>query len=170
MTSSDAQISKYGAISEYSNGISYLKNIKDLKLPDGNIDVENLIDNFLSLKRKIVTKPITEVLVTSGELHDIEDDHSILENRNFFEIKKINLNSDEVAWVTETEVNFCAQSFKTVDYSHNDAPTLSVLGAVLRNGFLHTAIREKGGAYGAGAMQDMNARTCLLYTSPSPRD
>ena len=139
-----------------------------MKLSDGNIDVENLIDNFQSLKRKIVTKPITEVLVTSGELHDIENDHSILENRNFFEIKKINLNSDEAAWVTETEVNFCAQSFKTVDYSHNDAPTLSVLGAVLRNGFLHTAIREKGGAYGAGAMQDMNARTFKFFSYRDP--
>ena len=30
MTNSDAQISKYGAISEHSNGISYLKNLKDL--------------------------------------------------------------------------------------------------------------------------------------------
>ena len=168
MANSDAQISKYGAISEYSNGISYLKNLKKLKLSDGNIDVENLIDNFQSLKRKIVTKPITEVLVTSGELHDVENDHSILENRNFFEIKKINLNSDEVAWVTETEVNFCAQSFKTVDYSHNDAPTLSVLGSVLRNGFLHTAIREKGGAYGAGAMQDMNARTFKFFSYRDP--
>ena len=143
MANSDAQISKYGAISEYSNGISYLKNLKKLKLSDGNIDVENLIDNFQSLKRKIVTKPITEVLVTSGELHDIENDHSILKNRNFFEIKKINLNSDEAAWVTETEVNFCAQSFKTVDYSHNDAPTLSVLGAVLINGFLRNIVTSR---------------------------
>ena len=30
MTSSDAQISKWGAISENSSGISYLKNLKTL--------------------------------------------------------------------------------------------------------------------------------------------
>ena len=47
--------------------------------------------------------------------------------------------------MTETEVNFCAQSFKTVDFNNEDAPALTVLGSVLRNGYLHTAIREKGG-------------------------
>ena len=168
MMSSDAQISKYGAISEYSNGISYLKNIKDLKLPDGNIDVENLIDNFVHLKQKIVSKPFTEVLVTSDEISNIVSDEILLEGRNLFELKSINLNADEVAWMTETEVNFCAQSFKTVDYTHNDAPSLTVLGAILRNGFLHTAIREKGGAYGGGALQDMSARTFKFFSYRDP--
>ena len=31
MTSSDAQISKWGAIAENSNGITYLKNLKNLR-------------------------------------------------------------------------------------------------------------------------------------------
>ena len=57
----------------YSSGISYLKNLKDLKLSDGNINVEKLIDTFASLKKKIVTKPITEVLVSSGEIPDTDN-------------------------------------------------------------------------------------------------
>ena len=168
MTNSDAQISKYGAISEHSNGISYLKNLKDLKLSDGNINVEKLIDTFASLKKKIVTKPITEVLVSSGEIPDSDNDEYFPKEKNLFELKNVNLNTDETAWITETEVNFCAQSFKTVNYTHDDAPTLSVLGSVLRNGFLHTAIREKGGAYGAGAMQDMSARTFKFFSYRDP--
>mgnify|MGYP001344244055 CR=1 FL=1 len=36
MTSSDAQISKWGAISEVSSGLSYLKRIKELKLSNFN--------------------------------------------------------------------------------------------------------------------------------------
>ena len=168
MTNSDAQISKYGAISEYSNGISYLKNLKDLKLSDGNINVEKLIESFANLKKKIVTKPITEVLVSSGEIPDTDNDEYFPKEKNLFELKNVNLNTDETAWITETEVNFCAQSFKTVNYTHDDAPTLSVLGSVLRNGFLHTAIREKGGAYGAGAMQDMSARTFKFFSYRDP--
>ena len=137
-----------------------------MKLSDGNIDVEKLIDTFASLKQKIVTRPITEVLVSSGEIPDMKM-MNILE-KNLFELKKRKLNTDETAWITETEVNFCAQSFKTVNYTHDDAPTLSVLGSVLRNGFLHTAIREKGGAYGAGAMQDMSARTFKFFSYRDP--
>ena len=76
--------------------------------------------------------------------------------------------TDELAWVTESDVNYCAQSFRTVDYSHEDAPYLTVLGAVLRNGFLHTAIREKGGAYGSGSIQDMSARTFKFFSYRDP--
>ena len=68
----------------------------------------------------------------------------------------------------ETEVNFCAQSFKTVDFNNEDAPALTVLGSVLRNGYLHTAIREKGGAYGAGALQDMNTGTFKFFSYRDP--
>ena len=70
--------------------------------------------------------------------------------------------------MTETEVNFCAQSFKTVDFNNEDAPALTVLGSVLRNGYLHTAIREKGGAYGAGALQDMNTGTFKFFSYRDP--
>ena len=102
MTNSDAQISKYGAISEHSNGISYLKNLKDLKLSDGNINVEKLIESFANLKKKIVTKPITEVLVSSGEIPDTDNDEYFPKEKNLFELKNVNLNTDETAWITES--------------------------------------------------------------------
>lgn len=54
-------------------------------------------------------------------------------------------------WTTTTQVNFCAKAYPTVAQNHADAPALTVLGPFLRNGFLHRAIREQGGAYGAGA-------------------
>lgn len=57
-------------------------------------------------------------------------------------------------WTTNTQVNFCAKAFLTVPEGDPDAAVFAVLGGVLRNGFLHGAIREQGGAYGAGASQD----------------
>ena len=58
-------------------------------------------------------------------------------------------------------LNDCAEAFATVGSSHEDAAALTVLGAVLRNGYLHSAIREKGGAYGSGAIQD--SKNTLQY-------
>ncbi|MFN4094506.1 MAG: insulinase family protein, partial [Acinetobacter johnsonii] len=53
--------------------------------------------------------------------------------------------------------------------SHPDAAPLMVLAAYLRNGFLHSAIREKGGAYGGGASYDGNACSFRFYSYRDPR-
>lgn len=68
------------------------------------------------------------------------------------------------AWLTSTQVNFCARAFSTVAVDHPDAAALTVLGGFLRNGFLHRAIREKGGAYGGGAGQD-SVNGCFRFFS-----
>ena len=48
------------------------------------------------------------------------------------------------AWSTATQVSFCAKAYPTVCANHPDHAVLQVLAGFLRNGFLHTAIREKG--------------------------
>jgi len=58
------------------------------------------------------------------------------------------------AWITTTDVNYCAEVFPTVPEAHRDSAALTVLAGVLRNGYLHRAIREQGGAYGGGATHD----------------
>lgn len=73
------------------------------------------------------------------------------------------------AWVSNSQVHFCAKAYPTVPMSHPDAPALSVLGGVLRNGFLHRAIREQGGAYGGGASQDSNSASFRFYSYRDPR-
>jgi len=73
------------------------------------------------------------------------------------------------AWVTSTQVNFCALAYPAVMSDHEDAPKLSVLGACLRNGFLHSAIREKGGAYGGGASYNAEASAFVFYSYRDPR-
>ncbi len=72
-------------------------------------------------------------------------------------------------WVTNTAVNFCARAFPTVPAGHPDAPLLTVLAALLRNGFLHRAIREQGGAYGGGASHDANIGAFRFFSYRDPR-
>ena len=85
-----------------------------------------------------------------------------------FSLPKVRENVKE-AWLTSTQVNFCAKAFQTVDAEHPDAPALSVLGGFLRNGFLHRAIREQGGAYGGGASQDSGSASFRFFSYRDPR-
>lgn len=73
------------------------------------------------------------------------------------------------AWVTSTQVNFCAEAFPAVLPGHEDAPLLQLLAHILRNGFLHTRIREQGGAYGGGATYNGNACALVFYSYRDPR-
>ena len=72
-------------------------------------------------------------------------------------------------WVANTQVNFCARAYPTVAIGHPDAPALTVLGGFLRNGYLHRAIREQGGAYGGGAGQDSGIAAFRFYSYRDPR-
>lgn len=72
-------------------------------------------------------------------------------------------------WITNTQVNFCAKAYPTVPVGHADAAALTVLGGFLRNGFLHRAIREQGGAYGGGASQDSTVAAFRFFSYRDPR-
>ncbi|MDX1451152.1 MAG: peptidase M16, partial [Oleiphilaceae bacterium] len=73
------------------------------------------------------------------------------------------------AWLTSTQVSFCAKAYPTVPVGHADAPALTVLGGFLRNGYLHRAIREQGGAYGGGASQDSLSACFRFFSYRDPR-
>ncbi|PID61640.1 MAG: peptidase M16 [Gammaproteobacteria bacterium] len=72
-------------------------------------------------------------------------------------------------WTTSTEVNFCARAYPSVAPAHEDAAALAVLGPMLRNGYLHRAIRENGGAYGGGATQHSDTASFRFYSYRDPR-
>ncbi|NRP10539.1 insulinase family protein [Marinobacterium sp. xm-d-509] len=72
------------------------------------------------------------------------------------------------AWIVNTQVNFCAKVFRTVTVAHPDAAALTVAGEILRNGYLHRAIREQGGAYGSGASQDSGDGLFRFYSYRDP--
>jgi presequence protease len=58
---------------------------------------------------------------------------------------------DSKAHEMDLGINFVAQSFVCVPFTHTDAPHLKLLSSILTSQFLHTELREKGGAYGGAA-------------------
>ena len=74
-----------------------------------------------------------------------------------------------LAWLANTQVNFCARAYLAVPEAHPDAPALAVLARYLSDGYLHPAIRERGGAYGGGAQYDTDSMTFRFFSYRDPR-
>uniref|UniRef100_A0A224Z558 Presequence protease, mitochondrial n=1 Tax=Rhipicephalus zambeziensis TaxID=60191 RepID=A0A224Z558_9ACAR len=60
-------------------------------------------------------------------------------------------------------VNFCAKSFNAVPYSHPDYSSLQIASQLLSFKYLLREVREKGGAYGVGAV--VRPGGCLSFYS-----
>jgi len=73
-------------------------------------------------------------------------------------------------WATSVPVAYAAQVFRTAPYGHQDCAGLLVLAKLLRAGFLHREVREKGGAYGGFASYDPDTSlfSMLSYRDPNP--
>ncbi len=75
----------------------------------------------------------------------------------------------DLAWLIQANVQFCAAAYPAPVVDHPDTAALMVLGPYLRNGFLHRALREQGGAYGGGAGYDGNACAFRFHSYRDPR-
>jgi Zn-dependent M16 (insulinase) family peptidase len=78
-------------------------------------------------------------------------------------------NNQDQAWLIQSNVQFCASVYPAVAIDHPDAAVMTILGPYLRDGFLHQAIREQGGAYGGGAGYDANACAFRFFSYRDPR-
>ncbi|KAJ8299013.1 hypothetical protein KUTeg_023073 [Tegillarca granosa] len=64
-------------------------------------------------------------------------------------------------------VNFMGKAIKTVPYTHEDFPSLRVIARILWAKYLHREIREKGGAYGSGAVCGNGLFSYFSYRDPN---
>ena len=72
------------------------------------------------------------------------------------------------ARIAPVPVAFNVRIFKTVRYTHADAPALLVLANYVRDTFLHRELREKGGAYGGYAQAGVANGTFYLGSYRDP--
>tara|TARA_B100001250_G_scaffold407537_1_gene428457 strand:- start:1457 stop:4318 length:2862 start_codon:yes stop_codon:yes gene_type:complete len=171
MSNAGSQINNIAATNDMVSGLNFITNTKNLsKKIDDDDNLKNYISLFQSIKNKIAEIPLYTFTASSLNKNDtsikfkFDRDTAVLDNQSYF-----NIQNQSIGWITGAQVCYCAEVFPTVDSFHPDAPALAVLGAVLRNGYLHSAIREKGGAYGAGAMQDSNNMIFKFFSYRDPR-
>lgn len=65
-------------------------------------------------------------------------------------------------------VSFIGKVFPTVSYTHSDAPALNLAAFLFDNLTLHSKIREQGGAYGGGAVNNPLSGNFYFYSYRDP--
>jgi Zn-dependent M16 (insulinase) family peptidase len=176
MMAATSKLSPAAALSQATKG---LESIRYYKMLDDSLSDESslakLSANLKALHTKIAQAP-REYLVVAEEEHQanlqgyVESvwSTSETENGSVFNLSPLR-ELVKQAWVTSTQVSFCAKAFPTVATEHPDAAALTILGDFLRNGYLHRAIRERGGAYGSGAGQDSGDAAFRFFSYRDPR-
>ncbi len=176
MIAASAKMSPAAALTQATKGLESIRFFKalDAQLED-ETQLQVLSDKLQALHRKIQQAPrqfltVAEEEYQAGLQQSLEN---LWGNVTYTEVADFNLPAlrEQVkqAWTTSTQVSFCAKSFPTVPVEHPDAAALTILGDFLRNGYLHRAIREKGGAYGSGAGQDSGDAAFRFFSYRDPR-
>lgn len=178
MAAACAGMSPAAALSHQLSGLEGIRSCK--KLDDSLRDPASLsdfADRLSNLHTSVVAMPYQHLAIAEGEWVEpvvsgaaqvwsgFDQGNQQLAGFSPAAVRE----SRNECWVTNTQVNFCAQAFPTVPSDHPDAAVLTVLGGFLRNGFLHRAIREQGGAYGGGASQDSNIGAFRFFSYRDPR-
>ncbi len=160
---------KFGGLA----GIKTLKALDDSHRDESSIKQTTLL--FKSIHEKIKGSAKSYMLTLEAESVDqaVAEFESVWKKDNSamvdaFTLPEIKQKTEQM-WIANTQVNFCARAYPTVTMEHPDAAALSVLGGFLRNGYLHTAIREQGGAYGGGATHDSHIAAFKFYSYRDPR-
>ena len=178
MMAASAPFSKLGSVLHKLRGLEGLSALKQL---DDSLGDEPALESFMQqlsqLHEKISAAPKQFLLVGEAEQKDklLAELSSPWQGVSPAASENLDLDLDSPVsskgelWITNTQVNFCARAYQTVSVAHEDAAALSVLSGYLRNGYLHTAIREQGGAYGGGASYDSDSATFRFFSYRDPR-
>ncbi|EXB46952.1 insulinase family protein [Acinetobacter sp. 1000160] len=179
MQAASRQMSALARRDYHNTGLGALNWLSDLvtKIDQDDTAYQALIGELQSIHRKLLQAPKQFLLVCEEHQSDrlVEEVQNVWDKLavdqapvSLTAVEQVNTSDDE-AWLIQANVQFCASAYQAVDVAHPDAAPLMVLAAYLRNGFLHSAIREKGGAYGGGASYDGNACSFRFYSYRDPR-
>lgn len=164
-------------LSHQFSGLQGIKSLKTFLNAQSDLSKTDLLSRFQRIHQQIAQAPRRFLLIgeTAHQASFMEELRSQWQAAPQIESSATKLQLPPVRqpvralWTTNTQVNFCAKAYPTVPGGHADHPALCVLAGVLRNAYLHRAVREQGGAYGAGADQDAGSASFRFYSYRDPR-
>ena len=177
MTAAASGLSANANLNQRWGGMAGLAGIKTLDQSlESHAGVEALASQLMAIHQLVLQQPRQYLLVAEGER--LEQFSQVMQD-SFTRTDRVptsnlinyrpTLTPVNHCWTANTQVSFCAKAYPTVPTGHQDSAALTVLGGVLRNGFLHRAVREQGGAYGGGASQDNQSGAFRFFSYRDPR-
>ena len=180
MTAAASGMSPVAALSHRFGGLEGIRFIKQLddanNADDGEQSIAKVADVLAEIHQHVITSPRRFMMTAETDkldslVNEFEKVWTPETADSSFKVFSLDEKHHQVKqmWVANTQVNFCAKAYPTVPMEHEDSAALSVLGGFLRNGYLHTSIREKGGAYGGGATHDASIAAFKFFSYRDPR-
>lgn len=160
MTAASATTSHIAALTECWNGLTFMQQMKALSEME---DLTQTLEHLHELSSLLLSRKKMRVAInTTPSYHDKalhKFDHFLSNlpgdpsNSSSIAVTPGNFTSHtaKTHHVFPFPVNFTSKSFSGVPYAHPDSGALRVLARLMFR-FLHREIREKGGAYGGGAV------------------
>ena len=175
MLSSARHLNWSSSLEEMWSGCSFINDLKKI-VYDGQYKMEcgTVFEVFKSIRTKVLrSEPLIMSTTYRQNLRN-----SVTAIRSFYKspssiFSEISIKEKRyekpMSWLIESNVNFCAASFKAVLEDDPDAAVYSVLGKYLQDEYLHSKIREKGGAYGSGAVYSSSGESFKFFSYRDPR-
>ncbi|XP_043470715.1 presequence protease, mitochondrial [Leptopilina heterotoma] len=158
LSSAASLVSPVIKMKENLSGLEFITRMKKIAQLD---DMSSILEQVQKIGNQILNKSCLRSALNISP----ENKEEIIENLdNFYKTLDgtptlSQITNSPISSIEETgihhlvpfSVNFASKAILTVPYTNQDSPILSVLAKLLTNNYLHSEVREKGGAYGGGA-------------------
>jgi Zn-dependent M16 (insulinase) family peptidase len=170
-----SKLSSEGALNDRLQGIGMLYTMRRLvRTPDN--ELKDLVSRLNQMRTKLFQTDSIRIIVTCEEemLEPLKELLTGLvavlpsDGKAPEAARPQPLELAPEARTAPVPVAFNVRIFKTVRYTHQDAPALLVLANYLRDTFLHRELREKGGAYGGYAQAGIASGTFYFGSYRDP--
>ena len=170
-----SKLSSEGAINDRLQGIGMLHTMRRLARL-GETELDAVIADLDEIRRRLFRSGALRIVVTceEGMIEPLEGMLAELVaalpagGADGNVVKPPPLEPVPEARTAPVPVAFNVRTYRTVRYTHPDAPALLVLANYLRDTFLHRELREKGGAYGGYAQAGIASGTFYLGSYRDP--
>lgn len=166
---------------EKQSGISMVRLLNSIAEDKGNIS--DLLSNMSSMARKLLkgsnirdfsisaTPQKSDAILKQFEefISDLPSQETTGALLNSFDMA-VSPSSDRHTYIVAPfPVHFSSSVLRgTPSYTHEDAAPLRILSRLLSSKYLHTEIREKGGAYGGGCSASPTSGVITFYSYRDP--
>lgn len=179
---STANVSALGAFSAATGGMNGLAAMTELdalsKTPEGLQEIQQRIEATFA---KLADAPTLITYIGSRESAQIAFDQSASDlagrpgmpslthqERSLAQFDKADTEPN-IALQGPGQLNYCYATWPGPTSSDPDCGPMMVLGALLRNTFLHRALREEGGAYGGSSSHSSSMGSFTMSSYRDPR-